>query len=318
MPVAYPVKRSLVIIAQPQHLATDELFLIRDNIKAKAPDIHVLIAGRNDSAELIDAKFWGQPAITVSFGPLGKFKPPRGPVLWNRAISKIDQFHRLSDAGIRTPKTSLFHFGMKLPAEEWGEFCILKPANLEMTSNGYGLFLFRTKRLETLSASELPEGHFAAKNPMLVQSFIETGSRFRVYRTLTLFGEVIYQNMSEAQTEHPALTSSDSEIERILPEPPRSLTVPTINVEPDVMRFASSLHNAFPVIPLLGCDILKEQGTGNLYALEVNAGGNVWHLSSPRTQGSRTITKTLEYVKTFQPFDRAAVALIRMTRRHAS
>jgi hypothetical protein len=84
------------------------------------------------------------------------------------------------------------------------------------------------------------------------------------------------------------------------------------------MSFASSLHNVFPSIPLLGCDILKEQGTGNLYALEVNAGGNVWHLSSPRTQGSRTITKTLEYVKTFQPFDRAALALIRMTRQHAS
>ena len=318
MPIAYPIKRSLVIIAQPQHLATDELFLIRDNIKAQAPDIHVLIAGKNDRADLIDAKFWIQPAITVSFGPLGKFKPPRGPVLWNRAISKIDQFQRISDAGIRTPKTSLFHFGMKLPVDEWGEFCILKPASLEMTSNGRGLFVFRTNRLETLSASELPEWHFAAKNQMLVQSFIETGSRFRVYRTLTLFGEVIYQNMSEAQSEHPALTSSDSEIERILPEPPRSLTTPTINVDPDVMRFASSLHNAFPSIPLLGCDILKEQGTGNLYALEVNAGGNVWHLSSPRTQGSRTITKTLEYVKTFQPFDRAALALIRMTRRHAS
>lgn len=256
--------------------------------------------------------------MTVSFGPLGKFRPPRGPVLWNRAISKIEQFQRFLDAGIRTPKTSLFHFGMNLPEDEWGGLCILKPASLEMTSSGRGLYLFRTKRLESLSATELPEGHFATKNPMLVQSFIETGTRFKVYRTLTLFGEVIYQNMTEAQSEHPALTSSDAEIESILPEPPRSLSGPAINLEADVMSFASKIHTAFPAIPLLGCDILKEHGTGNLYALEVNAGGNVWHLSSPRTQGSRTITKTLEYVKTFHPFDKAALALISITRRNAS
>lgn len=236
----------------------------------------------------------------------------------NRAIPKIEQYQRFLDAGIRTPKTSLFQFGMKLPADEWGEFCILKPACLDMTSSGRGLFLFRTKRLESLSAADLPDGHFASENPMLVQTFIDTGSKFTVFRTLTLFGEVIYQNLTEAPGEHPVLTSSDSEIEGILPEPPRSLTGPAINVDPDVMRFASTLHTAFPAIPLLGIDILKERGTGHLYALEVNAGGNVWHLSSPRTQGSRTITKTLEYVKTFHPFDKAALALIGITRRNAT
>jgi hypothetical protein len=206
---------------------------------------------------------------------------------------------------------------MDLPFEEWGEFCILKPADLSVTSSGRGICLYRRNRLEKLTLQVLPMDHYARKGQMVVQAFVNSGPRFRVYRCLTLFGEVIYQNISEDPEPHPSLDSADEVIEGLLPEPNRSRSTPRIDTDPEVMAFGSSVHRAFPDVPLLGIDILRDTETGQLYAIEVNAGGNVWHLSSPRTQASRSITKVQQYLKTFQSYDKAALALIRAARRHA-
>lgn len=317
MPFAYPVHRSLILVAQPEYMATDDLLIIREKISKQAPDVHTLVVGRSDRADLINQDYWRRPALTVSFGPTGKFKPLNGQIFANHAIPKLDQHRLMSAAGVSTPRTAAFRFGMALPEEDWGEFCVLKPANLDVSSSGRGLYLFRCRRLAGLATGDLPASHFARREPMIVQSFVDTGPHFSVYRCLTLFGEIIYQNLSQAPERHPSMTSDDDVIESILPEPPRTQTVPAINSDPDVMAFANSVHRAFPAIPLLGCDIVREHNTGMLYAIEVNAGGNVWHLSSPRTRGSRSITKIQDYLRMFKSYDKAASALIRAVRRHA-
>lgn len=318
MPFAYPVHRTLVLVAQPEYLATDDLLLIRDKITAQAPDIRVLVVGRSDSARLIDESLWKRPALTVSFGPLGSFRPLRGILFCNEAIPKIEQFRRMTASGISTPRTAIFKFGMNLPPDEWKDFCILKPANLSITSSGRGIYLFRRDRLKTIKPEDLPPDHFARREEMLVQSFIDSGPTFKVYRCLTLFGEVIYQNVSEDPEPRSSLEVADEVIEAIVPEPRRSRATPRIDTDPRVMAFAASIHKAFADTPLLGCDIIQEEHTGDLYAIEVNAGGNVWHLSSPRTRDFRSISKIQEYLKTFKSYDKAALSLIRATRRHAA
>jgi hypothetical protein len=40
------------------------------------------------------------------------------------------------------------------------------------------------------------------------------------------------------------------------------------------------VYRAAPFIPLQGCDFIREAGTGKLYALKFNPGGNTWHFSS--------------------------------------
>jgi hypothetical protein len=317
MPFAHPVKRTLLLVAQPEYLATDDLFLIRDKIAGQAPDLTVLVVGRGDRAELLAASLWQRPVLTVSFGPMGSFRPLRGAVLFNRAVAKIEQFAKLAAAGIATPMTAVFRFGMPLERSVWGDLCVLKPADLSNTSSGRGLYLYRTARLERLTEEALPEAHHARLGPMLVQSFVDTGPHFRVYRCLTLFGEAIYQNLSEDPETHPPLEASDDVIETIHPEPHRARAAPRLDTDPEVMSFAGRIHTAFPDVPLLGCDIVREHATGRLFAIEVNAGGNVWHLSSPRTQAFRSISKIQDYLKTFQSYDKAALALIRAARRHA-
>lgn len=317
MPYAHPVPKTLILVAQPEYLATDDLLIIKERISKQAPDVHTFLVGRSDRADCINHEYWRRQTLTVSFGPLGQFKPLRGQIFANQAIPKLEQYQHMVTAGISTPKTALFHFGMELPFEQWGEFCILKPANLDISSSGGGLYLFRSARLAAIRPEDLPVGHLARHEKMIVQSFIDTGPKFAVYRCLTLFGEIIYQNLAEAPDPHPPLVSSDQVVESIYPEPPRSITAPRINLDADVMTFASSIYKAFPGIPLLGCDIVKDHATGKTYAIEVNAGGNVWHISSPRTRNSRSAAKIQDYIMTFKSYDKAAAALIRTTRMHA-
>jgi hypothetical protein len=298
-------------------MATDDLLIIRDRIRRLETDVHAMVVGRADRADLIDRAWWNRPSLTVSFGPIGRFRPLRGTVLINASIPKLEQYRMMSAAGVPTPRTAAFSFGMSLPEAEWGELCVLKPVELDVTSSGRGLYLYRTRRLSGLRPEDLPPDHLARSHPMLVQSFIATGPRFRVYRCLTLFGEAIYQNLAEAPEDHPPLDSPNGILESMTPEPPRQRTAPRINTEPDVMAFAATIQSAFPDVPLLGCDIVREVPGDRLFAIEVNAGGNVWHLSSPRTSASRTITKIQSYLKTFESYDKAALALIRATRRRA-
>lgn len=317
MPFAYPVQKTLILVAQPEYLATDDLFILREKVQKQAPDIKAFVVGRSDRANSINPEYWRRQTLTVSFGPLGKFTPLRGEIFANHPVPKLEQYNLMAAAGISTPRTAPFQFGMDLPVDVWGEFCVLKPANLDISSSGRGLYLFRSRRLASLKPDDLPVDHLARHEKMIVQSFIDTGHKFAVYRSLTLFGEIVYQNLAEAPEAHPPLASDDGVVERIHPEPPRMLTAPRINTDADVMAFASTIHKAFPNIPLLGCDIVKDHKTGRPYAIEVNAGGNVWHLSSPRTRDSRSVTKIQNYLKTFQSYDKAATALVRATRRHA-
>jgi hypothetical protein len=44
----------------------------------------------------------------------------------------------------------------------------------------------------------------------------------------------------------------------------------------EVIQLGESAHTAFPEIPLLGFDIVREVPSGKLYVLEANAIGYVW------------------------------------------
>lgn len=318
MPFAIPVIRNLILVGQPSQINTNDLLVIRDCMKKVAPDVRVLLVGREDDARLITPEFWRERTLTVSFGPLGRFQPLRGPVLANRSIAKLDQYDMLRKAGVRTPLTAPFEPGSSFDPREWGALVIVKPAQLSRTSSGEGLALFRTERINAIASGEQPTPQ-GLQGQMLVQSFVDTGPRFSVYRCLTLFGSQIYQSVAEAEHAHPPLAvSDDATIESIHPEPPRGSTGVRLSKASEIANFACQMAAAFPDVPILGCDILREHGSGELFAIEVNAGGNVWHLSSPRAAPWRRIDSTVRYLREFNSFETAAYALARTVRAQAT
>ena len=115
---------------------------------------------------------------------------------------------------------------------------------------------------------------------MLVQQFIHTGDRLTLYRVLTLFGEPLYCQFMRSRERQVDLSAADHLVE--------AATVANQAVEedefyvdePDVLAIARAAHAAIPEVPLKGCDVIREAGSGKLYVLEVNPGGNTWHFSS--------------------------------------
>lgn len=314
MPFLYPVRRTLILVAQPYYIDTRDITSIAESIRRAAPDLDVFVVGSGDNLTLLDDRIWKNPVLTVSFGPTGSLAPRRGPVFANRAIPKIEQYRALSAAGVSTPRTAMFEPGLKLDPAEWGSLVILKPAALEQTSTGRGLRLVRTASFASGAAADMS---FATGADYLVQQFIDTGPRFSVYRNLTLFGETIYQNLAVAPDLHPDLDAPDCDVGAIVPEPARGRTVPSPSDDDAVMDFARQAAAVFPTFPLLGLDIVREAQTGQLHVIEVNAGGNVWHLSSPRTAPWRSTDRTVKYVRMFNPYQRAAEVLAATARRCA-
>jgi len=303
---------NLVIVHQPGKLAGADMDAISRKIAAIAPEIRVFGVLPTHDAKVIPAQDWKRPTLTVSFGYVRRFIPPRGPVYENRFVPKLEQFRRFRAIGVSTPHTEPYRQAMALDPGQWGPFVIMKPSNPDLTSTGRDLQVFRTS---SLSGRVLPGDHPGRQEPMLLQQWIDSGEHLTSYRCLTLFGAVLYGSVSQSPDPRPSLDAPDDVIEAMKAESDRGYNKKCD--DPEIMEFASRMAEAFPRHPILGCDIIREAGTGSLYAIEANAGGNVWHFSSPRTAPWRTHDNTEKLKKHFSSFDVAAEVLVKKTRAEA-
>lgn len=319
-------KKLLVLVMTPGRQAFDDLYELAKEIERQASDIIIHIVTPHDTSDSIPAYKWQWPALTVSFSLSERFTPPRGRVFENRAVKKLDQHARFRSCGISTPYTERFEFGRRYDEAKWGEFCVLKPLSLTNTSKGTAQ-LIRTRRLEQIRPFDFPDGHFIRHAPVLVQQFIDTGKNPAYHRVMTIFGTPLYWWRGFIPIERPDLSASDAEIESAIIEPKNQTIRQTFEVKdrrdmhvgPEFFEFAARMHMAFPDIPLKGNDILKEEKTGKLYAIEMNGGGNVWHFSSTIFERSRNQMGGRDaLIRHYNPWPTAAKVLIKKTREFAT
>jgi hypothetical protein len=289
---------------------------IAQRIEKIAPDIHVRVFHPYRFADLPDS-IWKNPTLLINLMLSKDLKMVRGAALLSRLLPKLQQDEMFRLGGIRTPKTVKYEIGMRLDPAIWGDLVLMKPLPLHLTSKNVSIQVFRTHRLSHMAAEDFPSSHLVLSTPMLIQEFVDSGPFLEKYRALTLCGEVLYIAQSKNIKPRPDLSAPDDELES------GTFHADGSNMEygqyPEIHEFARKMASAFPAIPLLGCDIIRDIHTGELYALEVNAGGNVWHFSS-RIQAERRA----RYPESLQirheqygAFDVAAKALIRATRRMA-
>ena len=86
----------------------------------------------------------------------------------------------------------------------------------------------------------------------------------------------------------------------------------------EVLAFARRAALALPRIPLLGLDIVREAGTGHLYVLEANPGGNTWHFSSKLAEEGRKEISREQRIEQMDAWGIAARVLAERTRAEAS
>lgn len=319
-------RRNLILVFDPELHGADDFRQIASRIAARAPDVRPFVVLTSASAAAsVPLEAWRDPTLTVAFGPSRGFRPARGPVIASRQISKIDQYTRFRDAGIATPATALFSFGMELPEAEFGTHVVLKPVDLSITSYGDFVQLMRTARARALTPRNLPPDHPAQGGRLLVQAFVDTGPHPARTRVLTLFGEPLYAQVARLVHARPALESDDATLEGAViatnaaAEIVRSIREIEADDDPGVVTFARRIAAVFPDVPLLGIDILRRYGDGALFALEVNAGGNTWHFSSPTWAANRAAFPAVvdEMYNQFNALDTAARTLIAVTRTRA-
>jgi hypothetical protein len=223
------------------------------------------------------------PTVIFSPAPLRHFTPPRGALFQGQWLPKSAEYRRLESRGLPVPKWAQLTALDRPNLEGFGRYVVVKP---ELGARGADVYIARASHVQwrppkTRLATTLG-GPFA---PYVVQRFVYTGPWPRSYRITTLFGEVLWSVMIEASHVHPALTDPSG---FCAPDRGAGTTVVSsgkgcrfsLSALPDTLELAQRVHAAFPDIPLLGVDLLRDHATGELYIIEVNSAGLSWHFTS--------------------------------------
>ena len=308
--------RNLLILHTATYQSLADWVAVKETIQARAPDIEVRID--SNDAPNPDVCRWQLTRPSLVFSPfrLLSYRPLGGAVYAGREIGKVAEWRRMVDSGLPVPQTVRLVPELCLESAAWGEYVIVKPVK---GLRGRLVQLVRTEEVGRRYA-ELSNG---GRERMLVQKHIDcvdAENRPSNYRILTMFGKPLYL------TERGWAVPRNS-LAEIAADPAGRIATNTEGVPkcaklvktPDVLALAQRVAAAFPEIPCLGQDVVRQTGTGELYILETNPGGAVWHLSSDfaNTPDRDPKYRTERYTQ-FNALDIVADQLILKTRAEAS
>jgi hypothetical protein len=204
------------------------------------------------------------PTLTVS-PALIRHAPRSGCVFAGYPFSKSEEYTALAKAGISVPKWALLTEDTAPALAAFDDYVVRKP-NYGGLSEGVAMVRKDSLRWEPITTVAA-----GTSDSIIIQKFIHTGTRPVSYRVNTLFGRVLYSIRQIAGENCPPFTISSS-----LPGGHAEL-----NYDQEIIRLAARAHAAFPKVPLLGIDIVREVPSGKLYVLEANTIGYVWHFQPP-------------------------------------
>jgi hypothetical protein len=312
--------RNLILVHHPAGQERRDLEEIAAKIAQIEPSIAVFIVREDVRREAsgLPEEMWTRPTLMVSFQFPRAFRPKRGQVYTGVPFNKVVQIRLFAAAGVPVPRSAVFRPGVTPTRREWGDFVILKPSMAGLPAGGLHTFLVPTERVAALIDRIFPPESAVRKQPIIMQQFIDTGEHPTNFRVLCLFGEPIHC-MEQALLE--ARPPLDAPEEQILAA---SIVANTkgrhtrVLVEPaDILEFGRRVAKAMPGIPLQGIDVIRERGTGRLFALENNPGGNTWHFSSRVGEEGRRMVSREARIAQFGAWDIAARVLVERTLKNA-
>ncbi|MGH8105654.1 MAG: hypothetical protein ACREO2_05020, partial [Arenimonas sp.] len=245
------------------------------------------------------------PSLYVAFYEAKSFKPLRGLCLHGTSMSKSQQYRQMQAAGIGVIPWQKIARGESYSHETWGDIVIVKP---DHGREGRGVFLSKPENINFETTCQ--DG-----KDRLIQKFVETGDNPTYYRALSLFGEILYLRRTTNSS-----SRIDADSDEGLPDPVANAAhgYAELVKDDEVIAFAKQMATkAFPNIPILGQDIIRDRETGQLYCLEVNPYGSTWHFSTPTGRALQQ-RDNIDYRTQFDAFTKAAQILIEKTRQLAS
>jgi glutathione synthase/RimK-type ligase-like ATP-grasp enzyme len=147
-------------------------------------------------------------------------------------------------------------------------------------------------------------------NPRVAQEFVYTGVWPRSHRVVTLFGSALLAFRVEADHGRQPLPDRGSFHGQSVVSSGQGCTFEAFD-DPEIFSLAERAHAAFPRVPLLGVDILRDVDTKQLFVAELNGIGDTWDFSSPSgIQLQRQFS--LDFETQFNGRRRAAAVLARV------
>ncbi len=303
---------NLVFVNHPTGQERRDFDEIAAKIEAVAPGIKCYIVPHDVLVEEagLPTDIWARPALTVAFQWPEKFRPERGVFYAGRPINKHEQMHKFAKAKVPIPTTVAYEFGRALDRSVWGDFVIMKPTRFDLTSQGDAVFLMRTQSVAQLATQVFPLGHPARTASVLIQRFVDTGVFLESFRVLVLFDTPLYCMKFRRRSPRAPLQGGPEEILQI----PVASTAQDdyehiLVMDAEVIALARRAAEAMPAIPLQGIDIIREVGTGKLFVLENNPGGNTWHFSSHMSAKGRRELSREKRIEQFCAWDVTAKVL---------
>jgi hypothetical protein len=213
--------------------------------------------------------------LVVSMRPLKRLRPWRGTVLQGRASTKAWELARLEAAGVPVPRWHLVDGPDAPPPPDLGPWLVSKP---NRARSGRWIYPVPARHVRWRK-------RYAERGGVVFQEFVYTGRWPVGYRVNTLLGEVLYASRSEGSHAYPPLEErsgfqgvADPSGVPIVSGSKKAVF--TLCFDEEILAQARRAAAAFPEIPLLGIDLVRDVETGRCYVLEVNARGGTWHMNS--------------------------------------
>ena len=216
---------------------------------------------------------FGLPTYVIALKPIKRFMPSWAKILQQVKYDKIQEYQLLDQAGIPVPKWTAINQGDVRDLSEFGDYVVTKPAG-----GCRGAFV-RIMRRDRVKWRYLNLEHRRGKSTaIIIQEYIHTGSRAMSYRVTTCFGEPYYAWRTTAAYSRfsfeEEFTGSHFFAGKTIVSTSKGCVMDP-NVPLDVVHFGTQVHKAFPNIPLLSIDIIRDNRSGALYVLELNTAGLV-------------------------------------------
>jgi hypothetical protein len=284
-----------------------------------APDIHTVVwkDGSNDWQRFpLDAAV---PTMTFSPGPVRGRHPGRGVVFHGRSLPKSEEYAALERAGVPVPRWALLTRSSAPDLSAFDRYVIVKP---DIGGRGADVKIKRKGRVRwSEPTTDLVKTVARDACDWIVQEFIYTGPHPISYRVTSFFGEPLWSWQVQADPRRRPLQhrfdfTGDGGGGMSIVSSGRGSAFSLVK-DPELWELARAAHRAFPDIPLIGVDILRDADTHRPFVIEANAIGWTWHLSSPT---GRAIQEEFGFDldATFQVRRRAAQILAEQVRRRAS
>jgi len=291
---------NLILVPESSICDMADFHVIAEKIRKSAPDIRVQVIRRRH-LWWRQLQFLFSPSFYVAFYEARNFKPIRGICLHGKAMGKSEQYLRMQKVEIDVIPWQKIAPGERYSSSIWGNPVIVKP---DRGREGRDVHLSKPENIAL-------EKTVSDGQSWLIQKFIESGENPTYFRALSLFGEILYLRKTTNTASQIGRGSDD-----ILPNPVANAAHGRAELVYDtvVIAFARKVAEiAFPEIPLLGLDIIRDRETGRLFCLEVNPYGSTWHFSTP-TGLALQHRENFSYLSQFDAFTIASQILIKKAR----